>query len=196
MVDPSKIVKTSEAPEKPVASPKKLVAGALFGLIFGFLLQKGGVGKFHILIGQLLLQDWTVVKIMLTAIVVGMPGIFLLHHFAKVNLHIKPTKIAANVIGGLIFGVGFALIGYCPGTAAAALGQGNWDALFGMAGLVAGSWVFAEMSGFLKKTVDKWGAKGKILLPDLVHVSRGAFVVGFVLVVTTGLFLLQRAFPR
>jgi len=196
MVDPSKIVKTSEAPEKPVASPKKLVAGALFGLIFGFLLQKGGVGKFHILIGQLLLQDWTVVKIMLTAIVVGMPGIFLLHHFAKVNLHIKPTKIAANVIGGLIFGVGFALIGYCPGTAAAALGQGNWDALFGMAGLVAASWVFAEMSGFLKKTVDKWGAKGKILLPDLVHVSRGAFVVGFVVVVTTGLFLLQRAFPR
>ena len=67
-------------------------------------------------------------KIMLTAIVVGMIGIFTLHHFAKVNLHIKPTKLGPNIVGGLLFGVGFALIGYCPGTAAAAVGQGSWDA--------------------------------------------------------------------
>ena len=119
--------------------------------------QKGGVGTYHILIGQLLFQDWTVVKIMATAVAVGMVGIFTLHQFAKVNLHIKPTKLGPNVLGGLLFGVGFALIGYCPGTVAAALGQGNWDALFAMAGLVAGSWIYAEASGFLKKTVDTWG---------------------------------------
>ena len=96
-----------------VAAVPKLLAGAIFGLAFGFLLQKGGVGKFNVLIGQLLLQDFTVAKVMLTAIVVGMVGIFTLHHFAKVNLHIKPTRIGANIIGGLLFGAGFALMGYC-----------------------------------------------------------------------------------
>ena len=121
-----------------MAAAPKLVAGVIFGLAFGFLLQKGGVGKFNVLIGQLLLQDWTVAKIMLTAIVVGMIGVFTLHHFAKVNLHLKPTRIGSNIIGGLLFGAGFALMGYCPGTAAAALGQGSWDALFGMAGLSRG----------------------------------------------------------
>ncbi len=149
-----------------MATPSKLLAGVVFGLVFGFLLQKGGVGKFNILIGQLLFQDFTVAKIMLTAIVVGMVGVFVLHHFAKVNLHVKPTRIGSNIIGGVFFGAGFALMGYCPGTAAAALGQGRWDALFGMLGLVAGSWIFAEFSAYLKKTVERWGDLGKVLLPD------------------------------
>lgn len=91
------------------------------------------MGTYHILIGQLLFQDWTVIKVMATA-VVGMVGIFTLHHFALVNLHVKPTQIGPNVFGGLLFGVGFALIGYCLGTVAVALGQGSWDAVFGMLG--------------------------------------------------------------
>ena len=175
MIDPGAAVKKSTTqPDSPVAAPSKLLAGAIFGLMFGFLLQKGGVGKFNILIGQLLLQDFTVIKIMLTAIIVGMVGVFTLHHFAKVNLHIKPTKIGPNVIGGLMFGAGFALIGYCPGTAAAALGQGSWDALFGMGGLVAGSWVFAEFSGALKESVQKWGDMGKVYCP-ICCTCRAAF---------------------
>lgn len=197
MIDPGKAVQQStEKPAPPVAVAPKLLAGVLFGLAFGFLLQKGGVGKFNVLIGQLLLQDWTVAKIMLTAIVVGMVGVFALHHFAKVNLHIKPTKIGANIIGGLLFGAGFALLGYCPGTAAAALGQGSWDALFGMAGLVVGSWIFAELSASLKGTLEKWGDLGKVLLPDLLHIPRGVFVVTFAVLLTVGLFALERAFPR
>ena len=133
---------------------------------------------------------------MLTAIVVGLIGVLTLHHFGKVNLHLKPTRIGANVIGGLLFGAGFALLGYCPGTAAVALGQGSWDALFGMAGLVAGSWMFAEFSVSLKKTVEKWGDLGKVLLPDLLHVPRGVFVVIFAGLITVGLFALERMFPR
>lgn len=197
MIDPGKAVKQStEKTAPPVAAAPKLLAGVAFGLAFGFLLQKGGVGKFNVLIGQLLLQDFTVAKVMLTAIVVGMVGVFALHHFAKVNLHLKPTRIGANIIGGLLFGAGFALMGYCPGTAAAALGQGSWDALFGMAGLVAGSWIFAEFSASLKKTVEKWGDLGKVLLPDLLPVPRGVFVVIFAVLLTVGLFVLERVFPR
>jgi hypothetical protein len=193
MIDPGKAVKQStKKPAPPVAAVPKLITGALSGLVFGFLLQKGGVGNFNVLIGQLLLQDWTVAKIMLTAIVVGMIGVFPLHQFAKVNLHIKPTRIGANIIGGLMFGAGFALVGYCPGTAAAALGQGSWDALFGMAGLIAGSWMFAELSGWTKRTIEKWGDLGKVLLPDLLPVPRGVFVVGFALVLTAILMLLRQ----
>ena len=197
MIDPGKAVKKSSVAEPPpIAPPRKILSALIFGFAFGFLLQKGGVGKYHILLGQLLLQDWTVVKVMLTAVVVGMVGIFALHHFAKVNLHIKPTKLGANIIGGLVFGAGFALIGYCPGTGAAALGQGSWDALFGMAGLVAGSWLYAELSGTLKKTVEKWGALGKLTLPDVLHIPRGALVAALAVIFTAALIALERIYPR
>ena len=197
MIDPGKAVKESSVAERPPVAPaRQIVTGAIFGFAFGFLLQKGGVGTYHILIGQLLLQDWTVVKVMMTAVIVGMVGVFTLHHFAKVNLDIKPTKLGANIIGGLLFGAGFALIGYCPGTAAAALGQGSWDALFGMAGLVGGSWLYAELSGTLQKTVEKWGDLGKITLPDMLHIPRGAFVVVMALVLSGVLFLIERLTVR
>lgn len=197
MIDPGKAVKESSVAEPPPIAPaKKIISALIFGLVFGFLLQKGGVGKYHILLGQLLLQDWTVVKVMLTAVVVGMVGIFVLHHFAKVNLHIKPTKLGANMIGGLLFGAGFALIGYCPGTGAAALGQGSWDALFGMAGLVAGSWLYAELSGTLKKTVEKWGDLGKLTLAEVLHIPRGALVAIMAVLLTAVLVALERFFPR
>ena len=140
--------------------------------------------------GQLLLQDFTVAKVMLTAIVVGMVGIFTLHRFAKVNLHLKPTRIGPNVIGGLIFGAGFALIGYCPGTVAAALGQGNFDGLFAMAGLMLGSFIYAEASKKLKGSVEKWGDKGKLMLPEALHISRGVFLplfAVFLLAILAGL---------
>jgi hypothetical protein len=193
MIDPGKAVKQSTVKSAtPAAAAPKLLTGVIFGLAFGFLLQKGGVGKFNVLIGQLLLQDFTVAKVMLTAIVTGMIGIFTLHHFAKVNLHIKPTHIGANIIGGLLFGAGFALLGYCPGTAAAALGQGSWDALFGMTGLIAGSWIFAELSGWTKQTVEKRGDLGKVLLPDLLHVPRRAFIIGLAAALIAILLVLER----
>lgn len=79
--------------------------------------------------------------------------------------------------------------------AAAALGQGNWDALFGIAGLLAGSWVFAELSGWTKRTVETWGDFGKVLIPDLLHVPRTVFVVGFVVVLAALLLLIHRFAP-
>lgn len=192
MLDPGKAVNKSKI-DKPASSvsASMLVSGIIFGFVFGFLLQKGGVGTYHTLIGQLLFQDWTVVKIMLTAIVVGMIGIFTLHHFAKVNLHAKPTILAPNIVGGLLFGCGFGLIGYCPGTAAAAVGQGSWDALFGMAGLVTGSWLYAEMSGTLKQTVEKWGNLGKLTFYNLLPLPKRVVVVSAAGLLTSFLVILQ-----
>jgi uncharacterized protein len=113
-----------------------------------------------------------------------------------VNLHIKPTRIGANILGGLLFGVGFALMGYCPGTGAAALGQGSWDTLFCIAGLIAGSWMFAEFSGWTKRTVENWGDFGYVLLPDLLRMPRGVFVVCFAATLSALLLLLQQFTTR
>ena len=177
---------TAEGPEPP----RQLMRGFVLGILFGFLLQKGGVAKYEVLMGALLLTDFTVMKIMLSAILVGMIGIFGMHALGLVKLHVKPTKYAANVIGGLIFGLGFALIGYCPGTGAAALGQGNLDAIPGIAGLLAGSYLYAEFSRKLSATVLTWGDRGCIMLPDLMGVGRTPFLIGFAPVLVTVLAML------
>lgn len=171
------------------------ILAALFGLTFGFLLQRGGMGKYEVLVGQLLLQDWAVVKVMLTAILVGMVGLFSLHSMGKVQLHYKPTRLVANVVGGLLFGVGFAMLGYCPGSAAAALGEGHWDAIIGMAGLVAGSYLYAEFSETFSRSIERWADYGKLTLPEVLHIKRSAFVGGFALVLATLLVCLHLWFP-
>lgn len=150
-----------------------------FGIIFGFLLQKGGVAKYHVLVGSLLLQDFTVFKVMLSAIIVGMIGIFAMNRMGMVKLHLKPFKYVANIIGGLIFGLGFGLAGYCPGTEAAAIGQGNLDALVSASGMVLGSYLYGEMYPKLKQIQNNWNA-GTVTLPNLAGVSTSVFIVLFV----------------
>lgn len=176
-------------------SPRQLVLGLIFGVAFGFLLQKGGVAKYEVLLGSLLLTDFTVMKIMLTAILVGMIGIFGMHALGLVKLHVKPTKYAANVVGGLVFGAGFALLGYCPGTGAAALGQGNLDAIAGIGGLLAGSYVYAELSRPLGSTILSWGNRGGIMLPDLFGIRLVPFLVVFAPLLLAALLVLDRYAP-
>ena len=175
---------------------KQLALAALFGLAFGVLLQRGGVAKFNVLIGVLLLEDFTVIKVMVSAIVVGMLGVFVLHARHKVKFHIKPTQPGAQILGGLTFGVGFALLAYCPGTGAVAVGQGNWDALFGVLGLMAGSYLFAEFSGALGRTVQKWGDRGKLTLPGVLRAPRTVVVVGTAVFLTGALIALEHFTAR
>lgn len=106
-----------------------------------------------------------------------------MHRAGLVALHIKPTRYASNVIGGLLFGVGFGLSPYCPGTGAAALGQGNYDAIAMMIGMIAGSHVFAEMSGWIIRCIDPIGDRGKITLHDLLPMNRTVVVLGSVAVI-------------
>jgi hypothetical protein len=122
----------------------QVILGLFFGIVFGFLLQKGGVTDYNVIIGQLLLTDFTVLKVMLSAVIVGTIGFHLLKHHGYVQSHAAKGSFGSNVIGGLIFGVGFALLGYCPGTVAGAVGTGALDALIGgMVGLVIGAGFFA-----------------------------------------------------
>jgi len=155
---------------------RKLGQGLIFGIAFGFLLQKGGVAKYHVLIGQLLLVDYTVAKVMLSAVAVGMVGIHFMHRAGLVQYHLKPTRYGANILGGLVFGAGFALSPYCPGTGAAAIGQGNFDAILMVLGMIAGSYLFAEASAFMERTLMTWGDKGELTIHDVLGLSRGATV--------------------
>lgn len=191
----SETASTAQA-QPEVAPAKALLLGLVFGVVFGFLLQKGGVAKFHVLIGQLLLVDFTVVKVMLSAVIVGALGVHFMHRAGWVELHIKPTRFASNIIGGLIFGVGFALSAYCPGTGAAALGQGNYDAIAMIVGMIGGSYLFAEMSGWVSRKIDPIGDRGKLTLHDLVPANRTVVVLGFVAILVGVLAAIELVVSR
>jgi uncharacterized membrane protein YedE/YeeE len=162
------------------ASAATLAQAAVFGIAFGFLLQKGGVAKFDILVGVLLLENFVVVKVMLSAIIVGMIGVHFLERAGVLEFQIKETVYGSNILGGLMFGIGFGLIAYCPGTNATAVGQGNLDAIVGVLGMVLGSYLFALASKHTSGTISKWGDRGKITLSDLLGISRGATIALFV----------------
>lgn len=142
--------------------------GLLSGIVFGFLLQKGGLAEYDVILGQLLLTDFTVVKVMLSAILVGMAGVFIMRRAGIIRLQIKPGSIGSTVLGGIIFGVGFAILGYCPGTAAAAFGAGAVDALVGMVGIVIGAGVFARLYPALDRRILHWGAFPVDTIDELV----------------------------
>lgn len=147
----------------------------VFGLIFGFLLQKGGVAKYHVLIGQLTLEDFTVLKVMLSAIITAMIGLRVLRKRNQVKFHIKPFQPIANIGGGMIFGIGFALAGFCPGTGAAAFGQGDFETIFYIAGMIIGSYLYAESSDFLDEYVKSWKDKGKMTLPQFLRTKKESY---------------------
>lgn len=167
---------------------KMLIYGLVTGVLFGFLLQKGRVIRYDKQLGALRLMDMTIVKFMLTTILTAMVGVYLLKDLGWAQLSIKSTNLGGNILGGLIFGVGWGLLGYCPGTSAGALGEGRWDALFGILGMLAGAALFAEAFPSLKKTVLTWGDLGKRTLPEVLGISHWLVIPVFVIAGVT-LFL-------
>jgi uncharacterized protein len=170
----------------------QVVLGLLFGILFGFLLQKGGATDYNVITGQLLLTDFTVLKLMLSAVIVGMIGFHVLKHFNYVQSHAAEGSIGANVIGGLIFGVGFALLGYCPGTVAGAVGTGALDALLGgMVGLLIGAGIFAEVYPQVKTRFLTRGKLPAVTVPEFLNLNLW-IVIGLMEVFMIGfLFLLE-----
>lgn len=169
-----------------------IIAG-IAGLIFGFLLQKGGVTQYDVIIGQLLLTDFTVVKIMLSAVVVGMIGIHIMKAFGLANLHPKPGSLATSVIGGLIFGLGFAVLGYCPGTVAGAVGQGSMDALFGgVAGILLGTMIFAAVYEKLYKFLFNKQFE-KLTFPEIFRINEWVIIIPLTLIIIWLLIIIEKA---
>jgi len=157
-----------------------LIAGLVTGALFGFCLQKAQVLRYDKQLGALRLQDMTIVKFMLSCVLVGMVGIYLLQDLGMIKLSIKTTILGGNIIGGLIFGLGWGLIGYCPGTSAGALGEGRWDAVWGILGMLVGAALYAESFPFMKQTVLTWGDFGKLTIPALLGINHWPVIAVFV----------------
>lgn len=169
-----------------------LLYGLITGILFGFLLQKGRVLRYDKQLGALRLLDMTIVKFMLSSILVGMVGIYLLKDLGLVKLSIKEADLGANILGGLIFGAGWALLGYCPGTAVGAIGEGRWDAIWGIMGMLVGAAAFAEVFPSLKTTVLTWGKLGKLTLPQVFGLNHWIIIVLFIV----GSLILFRFFEK
>jgi hypothetical protein len=157
-----------------------LLNGLITGILFGFFLQKGRVTRYDKQVSALRLMDMTIVKFMFSAILVGMVGVHLLHIAGVTRPAILPANLGANIIGGLVFGVGWGLIGYCPGTSLGALGEGRTDAFWGILGMLAGIAFFAEVFPALNDTVLTWGREGSITLPQILGINAWIIIVIFI----------------
>ena len=145
-----------------------LLAGLATGILFGILLQRAEVLRYDRQLGALRVRDMTIFKFMLSAVIVGMVGLHLAFALGWAAPHLKATHLLANLLGGLVFGAGWALLGYCPGTSLGALGEGRWDAAFGIAGGIAGATLYALAYPWTKAHVLPVGALGKVTLPALL----------------------------
>lgn len=166
---------------------KMLLYGLVTGVLFGFFLQRAHVLRYDKQLGALRLKDLTIVKFMLSSVLVAMVGVYLLRDLGLAQLAVKETVLGGNILGGLIFGVGWALFGYCPGTAVGALGEGRWDVVWGLLGMLTGAALFAEAFPWLQSTVLTWGKLGKITVPQVLGVSPWV-VIPFMIVGALALF--------
>lgn len=172
----------------------QLFWGLVFGISFGFLLHKGGVTKFDVIVGQLLLEDFTVLKIMMSAVLVGTVGLHLFQALGWVQLKPKEGSWGRNALGGLIFGIGFALLGYCPGTIAGAIGNGYLDATIGgLTGVLLGSALFAARYPKLKDGILNRGAIRATTLPQLFKFNRWAVIAPLCALILALFFFLETA---
>jgi uncharacterized membrane protein YedE/YeeE len=121
-----------------------------------------------------------------------MVGTYLLKDLGFIKLSIKPTILGGFILGGLVFGIGWGLLGYCPGTSAGALGEGRFDAIWGILGMLAGAGLYAEAYPTMKGSILTWGDLGKMTLPQIIGVSHWIVIPLFV----AGGLLLFRWFEK
>jgi uncharacterized membrane protein YedE/YeeE len=179
-----------------VAGNGALALAVFFGAIFGALLHRGRVTDYNVIVNQFRLRDWTVLKVMLTAIVVGGVGVLALHVAGNANYHIKPANMLGVALGAAIFGVGMVLYGYCPGTGLAAMATGSVHAGVGALGLLAGGILYAFSFAWVNKHIlDVW-ALGKVRLPDITGIPDWAWFILLAVIWVILLFVLERGAPR
>ena len=161
----------------------------LFGALFGWIIQYAELNKFDTISGQSDATDNRVVKTILLAIGLGAILLALLTGAGLAGFHIKPFIAGGLIIGGLIFGSGMAILGYCPGTLAVSAGEGAIDALIGIAGGLSGGWLFSIAFPFIKPWLGP--NEGKLSLFGLFgNYSAGYYIITIII----GLLLIFLAF--
>jgi len=172
-----------------------LVLGVVFGFAFGFLLQRGGVTNYNVIVNQFLFRDFTVLKIMLTAIVVGAAGVLAMYAGDIAKLHIKEANMLSVIVGAAIFGVGMVVLGYCPGTGIAAAASGSMHALVGLVGMIAGAILYALSFTWVNKHIASVWQLGKARLSTVTALPDWAWWL-LLAVMSAAVFMLLHRYEK
>jgi len=160
-----------------VGSPfSVLFLGLITGIAFGFVIFKYGASRYENILNMLRLKDFGLLKFMMTAVMVASVGIFLMDGV----IYIAPAQILRLAAGGLIFGVGFALLGACPGTVLVSFGEGKKDSWYGILGGLLGTAVYAHIYPAMDKMFIAPVNLGNMTVHSLLGVS---YVVGVIVLV-------------
>ncbi len=166
------------------------------GIIFGVLLHRGGVANYNVIVNQFRFKDFTVLKIMFTAIIVGGIGVLLLKNTGHAQYHIKPANMLGVVMGAALFGIGMVLYGYCPGTGVAAMATGSLHAIVGFVGMLVGGVFYALSFTWVEAHIQKVAALGKIRLPDITGIPDWGWFVILSIIAGTVFWLIETRFKR
>jgi uncharacterized membrane protein YedE/YeeE len=167
-----------------------LIIAFIIGIAFGFALERGGFGNARILAAQFYFSNMRVLKVMFTAILTAMLGIYFLSVIGFMDLslvYVSETYILPQVLGGLILGFGFIIGGYCPGTSLVSAATGRLDGFMFVFGVIAGIFVFGEMFPLVENFYYSTNM-GSLTLPQYFNLPYG-LVVFFVVVMALGAFV-------
>lgn len=166
----------------------RLVFGLLVGVAMGWLIQRAGASSPRAIARNLRLEDFSVIKFMAFTIAVGTVVTYVLALVAPMHFDIKPLYLAGVLLGGLVFGVGFAVSGYCPGTCIVGAGEGRRDALVALAGGITGAGAFTLLYPAARDTVIAMWNVGPVTLPSVLQLPPLAVAL-FVGAALTGIVL-------
>ncbi|HWJ24541.1 MAG TPA: YeeE/YedE thiosulfate transporter family protein [Gemmatimonadaceae bacterium] len=167
-----------------------LLYALLVGVAMGALIQRVGASSPRMILASLRLENLTIIKFMATTIAVGTVVAYLLSLWMPMHFDIKPTYVIGVALGGLIFGVGFAVGGYCPGTCVVGIGEGRRDAIAALLGGITGALVFTLVYTLIEGTLIKPLNYGKITLASVLHLPAVVVAVGLAAVFLTAVTLL------
>lgn len=147
-----------------------LIYALIVGIGMGWLLQRIGASNPRVIAANLRLENLSIIKFMALTIAVGSVVAYFLGLFVPMHFDIKPLFVAGVLAGGLVFGIGFALSGYCPGTCVVGAAEGRKDALFVIAGGIAGALIFTLAYAALEPVFVKQWNFGKVTLAGALHI--------------------------
>lgn len=171
-----------------------ILIGLLMGVVFGFALEKSRVFEPGVIVGQMQLRNFIMLKVFLTAVATGAVVLAALNGFGFVKLSPKATLYSADIVGGLILGMGIALAGACPGTVMAQIGAGYRDAIVTLIGGLAGAVAYSYAQPALSKSVLGLSS-GKLVLNTLLGIPYWAGALGLAALCVAILVVLERFFP-
>jgi len=165
-----------------------LILAALIGVGFGFFLEQAGFGSSKKLVAQFYLTDMAVFKVMFSAIVTAMLGLFYLSWAGLLDfslVYVSPTFFWPDLVGGLVLGAGFIVGGFCPGTSVVGTATGRLDGLAFMGGVFGGIFVYGELYPWLADFANST-AMGRVTIDSWLGVSKGLVVFAVVVLAVLG----------